>query len=152
MGRFKRLWVGPVYGGRLKSAEAPPSLRVLALLIALAALAACWTGGRPGHPLRPPEQSWPARAVWRQDGGQNLSLEVEGYGRPSALSRMALGYKVDLGRAGQRELMALPGLGPGRTAKIIRSRNQDRAYWEARDLGLNEPVWRDLEPYAKLPD
>lgn len=64
---------------------------------------------------------------------------------------MALGRKVDLGQAGLRELMVLPGLGSGRAARIIRLRAQDKLHWEPRDLNLNEPVWQELSPYAKLP-
>lgn len=103
-----------------------------------------------GPPPEFTEPAWPSRAVWRQDGGQNLS--PEGTREPSALARMALGCRVDPGRASQRELMSLPGLGPGRAAKIIKWREQGQADWAIRDLGLNESAWRELGPYIKSPD
>ena len=68
--------------------------------------------------LLPPPDLPAGPAAYRPDGGQ--SLEPKGPWPPNALTRLNLGYRVDLKTTPAPLLAALPGLGP-KTAEKVRA-------------------------------
>lgn len=79
------------------------------------------------------------------------SLAVEALSGPAAL---VLGQKISLNQATARDLMALPGVGPGRAEKIIQWRNSYGPFRSLEELrkisGIGPRIFFQLQPYLSI--
>ena len=68
--------------------------------------------------------------------------------------RRVLGLKIPINEASLEDLMALPGVGPGRAKKILQWREKRGPFQFAGDLqkvpGIGPKTFKELSPYISL--
>lgn len=97
-----------------------------------AAVAAAGWPERPAPPAPPCEA--PRLTAPAVPGSNWVDVRCGGSGNPpSGAAGLLFGIPLDLGRAGQADLEALPGIGPQRAAAILEAR-EERPFCAPRDL------------------
>lgn len=70
------------------------------------------------------------------------------------LARLTLGKKISINQADVSDLLALPGIGPGRAAAIIDWRDRYGPFAQAEDLlkvpGIGHQTFRHLESLIEI--
>jgi competence ComEA-like helix-hairpin-helix protein len=74
---------------------------------------------------------------------------------PQRMAPLAAGERIDVNCAPEKELVRLPGVGPGIAKSIVRTRREIGGFRTARDLlkvkGIGERILRRIEPHILLP-